>query len=71
MNFLIWGHVFDDFVHESLEVDLGFRLRCLLDHFSRGDIQRRKEVESAVAPVGALQASHDLAARGLNVTRRS
>ena len=37
------------------------------NHFSRGDIQRRKEVESAVAPVGALQASHDLAARGFNL----
>ena len=49
MKFLIWGHVFDDFVHESLEVDSGFRLRCLLDHFSRVDIQRRIEVESVIS----------------------
>jgi hypothetical protein len=61
------GCLLHDTVHEGLEVRtlLGGG-GCALD-LAGGDVERSEKVERAVAPIGALQAAHELAAGGLYI----
>ena len=65
------GNILNDIIHKCLEVrSLLDRSDLRLNH-PGGHVQRNKEIDRAVAFVCAFDATHDLAAAGLDVARFS
>ena len=67
VNLLRRRNVFEHVVHEGLKVSACLGCGGFVADMPGCHVQGGKKIERAVAPVGAFETAHDLAARGSNI----